>query len=159
MLDSSQICHICQARGGLCCPATLCKGMSFAFLPAGKKSGLHHFFFSPSKHCRNLLFMSQWDSEGWEPLGNSSGYQSLHGMEQDLPNPSPEGWASWRMRREAHPNLPLVQPCSHCAQNADAGGCSGVSVVWDPWEGKAQQKGRIFLFCLYLICRLGLGGG
>lgn len=36
-----------QARAGLCCPATLCKGTSFAFLPAGKKSGLHHFFFHP----------------------------------------------------------------------------------------------------------------
>lgn len=33
-----------QARGGLCCPATLCKGTSFAFLPAGKKVACITFF-------------------------------------------------------------------------------------------------------------------
>lgn len=33
-----------QAGAGLCRPATLCKGTSFAFLPAGEKSDLHHFF-------------------------------------------------------------------------------------------------------------------
>lgn len=36
-------CHS-QARGGLCCPAMLCKGTSFAFLPARKKVTCITFF-------------------------------------------------------------------------------------------------------------------
>lgn len=41
---TGRTCCLSQARAGLCCPATLCKGTSFAFLPAGEKRDLHHFF-------------------------------------------------------------------------------------------------------------------
>lgn len=75
LLDSSQIPRAgraATARPGVGCAVQPCFAKERA-LPSslqGKKVACITFF-SPLKHCRSLLFISQWDSEGWEPPGNS----------------------------------------------------------------------------------------
>lgn len=63
------------------------------------------------------------------------------------------------MRREAHPELPLVQPCSHRAHNADAGGCSGVSVVLGSLGGKGTAERQDILVLPVPHLQIWLGRG
>lgn len=103
--------------------------------------------------------MPQWDSEEWEAPGSSSGVQNHHGMEQDLPNPAPGGWLSWRMRREAHPwSLPgsvwhsPAPTCSKCR-------CRGCSVVLGSLRAKGTAERQDILVLPVPHLQLWLGRG
>lgn len=136
------------------------------FPPCKEKSDLHHFFHlfftaEASFSCHHGILRSgnlQGTAVGMVVVTKPAprdGARAAQSFTRGLGQlEDEEGSTSLVSAR-----LTLAQPCSHCAQNADAGGCSGVSVVLGSLREKGTAERQDILVLPVLHPEIWLGRG